>query len=80
MPSNPNRRPWPKMYSDVNRDQFGQPVSFASPFTDERKWIEIKGRFMGDAREKWEWFHKKYPDSELWNERKLKELGIPTRK
>lgn len=34
MPSNPNRRPWPKMYSDVNRDQFGQPVSFASPFTD----------------------------------------------
>jgi len=39
-------------------------------------WIEIKGYFWDDAEKKWDWFHKNYPNSELWNEKKLKELGI----
>jgi hypothetical protein len=44
---------------------------------DEDKWIEIKGYFRReDAREKWEWFHKEHPNSELWDYNKLKELGI----
>lgn len=43
---------------------------------DENKWIEIKGYFYDDAEEKWDWFHKKYPNSELWNKKKLKELNI----
>ena len=30
----------------------------------------------GDSLEKWEWFHKEYPNSELWNEKKLIELSI----
>jgi hypothetical protein len=39
-------------------------------------WVEIKGYFRGDAQEKWEWFHKEYPNSELWEQKKLKEIGI----
>ena len=44
--------------------------------TDEDKWLEIKGHFWGDAEEKWNWFHDKYKNSELWNTEKLKSLGI----
>lgn len=43
---------------------------------NEDKWIEIKGYFRGDALEKWEWFHKKYLNSELWDKNKLKEIKI----
>lgn len=41
-----------------------------------KKWIEIKGYFWDDAQEKWEWFKSTRPNSELWNEVKLKEMGI----
>jgi len=41
-----------------------------------RLWVEVKGYFRQDAQEKWEWFHKKYPNSELWDEEKLKQLEI----
>jgi len=41
-----------------------------------KKWIEIKGYFRKDAQEKWDWFHKEYPNSELWNKTKLEEIGI----
>ena len=40
------------------------------------KWVEIKGFFRKDAKEKWEWFHKEHPNSELWDTVKLKEMGI----
>src|SRR3990167_6210793 len=40
------------------------------------KWVEIKGYFRKDAEEKWDWFHKTYLNSELWNKIKLKEKGI----
>ena len=39
-------------------------------------YIEVKGRFIGDAREKWNWFHKEYSNSELWDRAKLKEMKI----
>ncbi|MBI2449299.1 hypothetical protein HYV49_03300 [Candidatus Pacearchaeota archaeon] len=42
----------------------------------ENKWIEIKGYFRKDAKEKWDWFHKEYPNSELWDKKRLKELKI----
>lgn len=45
---------------------------------DLNLWIEIKGHFWKDAKEKWDWFHKEYPNSELWNKAKLKELKIKT--
>ena len=40
------------------------------------KYIEIKGYFRKDAKEKWDWFHETHPNSELWDEKKLKELKI----
>jgi hypothetical protein len=43
---------------------------------EEDKWVEIKGRFYEDAKQKWDWFHREYPNSELWNHSKLIELGI----
>lgn len=40
-------------------------------------WIEIKGWFPPNRREKWEWFNTLYPNnSQLWNFKKLKELKI----
>jgi hypothetical protein len=48
---------------------------------DQDLWIEIKGFFMkSTSKEKWEWFHKENPNSELWNKEKLKEMGIRTRR
>ena len=47
---------------------------------DENKWIEIKGYFRDDAKEKWEWFCSKYPSSELWDQKRLKEIGILAKK
>lgn len=43
---------------------------------DEATYIEVKGYFRKDAKEKWDWFHKEHPNSELWNEKKLKEKGV----
>lgn len=45
-------------------------------FMDKNLYAEVKGHFRKDAREKWEWFHKEYPNSELWDRQKLKELGL----
>ena len=41
-----------------------------------KKWIEVKGYFRKDAEEKWNWFHKEHPNSELWDKTKLKQMGI----
>jgi hypothetical protein len=43
---------------------------------NEYKWVEIKGNFRKDAQEKWDWFKSEYSNSELWNENRLKEIGI----
>ena len=42
----------------------------------KKTWIEIKGYFWGNSRNKWDWFHAEHPNSELWNKARLKELGI----
>jgi len=40
-------------------------------------WIEIKGYFRGDAKEKWDWFHSEHPDnSQLWMKKELQNIGI----
>jgi len=39
-------------------------------------YVEIKGRFFNDAKEKWEDFKSHYPNSELWAKEELKKLGI----
>lgn len=44
-------------------------------FPDKDLWIEIKGYKRKSGMEKWEWFHKEYPNSELWDRKRLKEMG-----
>lgn len=39
-------------------------------------WVEIKGYKRPKNMEKWEWFHKEHPNSELWDRKKLRDLGI----
>jgi len=40
-------------------------------------WIEIKGYFRDDAREKWEYFHNNIKtNSELWDKEVLEKKGI----
>jgi len=41
-----------------------------------RLWVEIKGYFRDDAKEKWNWFSTLCFNSELWDKDKLKELKI----
>ena len=41
-----------------------------------KKWIEIKGYFRKDAKDKWNWFQTIKPNSELWDRVKLKSMGI----
>lgn len=43
---------------------------------DQDLWIEVKGQWIEDAREKWELFHSIYPNSELWDKAVLKKKGI----
>lgn len=73
-------------------DYLWQPEIFKTPlFTDkgnsctycpdlflvnENKWIEVKGWMRPDAKLKWDWFQSEYPNSELWDKKKLKEIGI----
>lgn len=43
---------------------------------NENKWIEIKGYFRKDSKEKWDWFQSIMLNSELWDKSKLKKMGI----
>lgn len=46
----------------------------------ENKYVEIKGYWQQKiSEEKWEEFHKNYSNSELWDQNRLKLLGIATR-
>lgn len=43
----------------------------------KKPWIEIKGYFRDDAKEKWDIFYNNIkPNSELWDKNKLEEMGI----
>jgi len=42
----------------------------------ENKYVEIKGYFWKDAKEKWYWFHENYSNSELWNYDIIRNLMI----
>ena len=43
---------------------------------DQDLWVEVKGYFRPHSRIKWDWFHLMYPNSELWDQPKLKSIGI----
>lgn len=74
-------------YLNKNKINFTwQPRTFTMPdgrtylpdcyLEDTNMWLEIKGYFWGDAKEKWNWFSTIKTNSELWDEAKLKEMGI----
>jgi len=43
---------------------------------NENKWVEIKGYMRPKSQIKWDWFLTQFPNSELWDKKKLKEMGI----
>lgn len=67
-------------------DYFWQPKTFTTSFgkkyrpdmyvADWNVWVEIKGLWRKGSKEKWEWFHSVYPNSELWDKKELKALQI----
>lgn len=74
-------------YFNTNKIDFlWQPKHFVMPngkkyfpdcyLPEQDLWIEIKGWMRPVSKPKWDWFHREYPNSELWNLPKLKELGI----
>lgn len=73
-------------YLNNNKIDFDWQIPFNMPdgrryFVDlhlkeQSLWVEIKGWFRGDAKEKWDWFHETYPNSELWDTQKLKGMKI----
>ena|ERR1017187_2631428 len=48
--------------------------------SQENIWVEIKGVFWRDAKEKWDWFHETFANSEIWDEKKLKSMGFKYKK
>jgi len=74
-------------YLNANQINFDwQPKTFKMPdgktyrpdlyLSDLNVWVEIKGWMRPDAQIKWDWLKSEYPNSELWNQKKLKEMGI----
>ena len=43
---------------------------------NENKWVEIKGYMRPHSQLKWDWLKTQFPDAELWDKKKLKEMGI----
>jgi len=43
---------------------------------NENKWVEIKGYMRPCSQLKWDWFKTQFPDAELWDREKLKEMSI----
>jgi hypothetical protein len=68
--------------SEVFETPFKTPTNLTKTYrpdlflVSENKWVEIKGYFRQDAEEKWNWFKSIHSTAELWDKRKLKELGI----
>jgi hypothetical protein len=73
----------------LNKNQIDfewQPKTFTMPsgktyrpdmyLVESNTWVEIKGWMRKDAQEKWDWFQSTVSNSELWNQKKLKEMGI----
>lgn len=69
-----------------NIDFLWQPEAFKMPngktyrpdlyISDSGTWVEIKGYMRPIGLAKWDWFLTQFPTAELWNEPKLKEMGI----
>ena len=74
-------------YLNINRIDFiWQHKAFFMPdgqtyrpdffWVDRNIWIEIKGLIRPKFQTKWDWFKTQFPDAELWDKKKLKEMNI----
>jgi hypothetical protein len=74
-------------YLNINKINFNwQPTSFELPngkmyfpdlyLVDRNIWVEIKGYMRDVSKLKWDWFKSEHPTAELWDKKKLKEMGI----
>ena len=74
-------------YLNFNKIEYEwQPKTFEMPngktyrpdlfLINENKWIEIKGYMRPHSQLKWDWFKTQFPDAELWDKKKLQEMGI----
>ena len=67
----------PQLFSLVIR---GKKATYTPDFylTKSKLYIEVKGRWMGDARSKWLTFCRQYPTvkKEIWNKKRLQKIGI----
>ena len=73
-------------YFNTNKIDYEWQIQFDMPdgrkytvdayLPEQNLYIEIKGYFRKDAKEKFDWFCSEHPNTELWNEQKLKELKI----
>lgn len=43
---------------------------------EQNVWVEIKGWMRPTAQIKWDWFKTVYPTAELWDRKRLKNMGI----
>lgn len=64
---------WQPRFFDLSNGKRYCPDIF---LIEENLWIEIKGRFIGDAEEKWNLFREQIPNSVLWDKNVLKAIGI----
>jgi hypothetical protein len=72
--------------NELKVDYLWQPKTFVTPSGKTYRpdcyviswntWIEVKGMWREGSKEKWEWFHSVYPNSELWDKKELKALQI----
>jgi hypothetical protein len=56
----------------------GNKITYRPDFylPDQDIWVEIKGWMMPKSKPKWDWFKTQFPTAELWDKKKLKEMGI----
>jgi len=43
---------------------------------ESNTWVEIKGWMRPESKPKWDWLKTQFPTAELWDKKKLKEMGI----
>jgi len=69
------RIPMDKMTTKKGRQATYRPDLY---LPNRNLWVEIKGWLDRDLyqKDKWLWFHDAYPNSELWEEKQLREMGV----
>ncbi len=64
--------------SEVLKTPLGSSATYRPDLylVDRGVWVEIKGLIREEFAIKWDWFKSEYPTAELWDKKKLLEMGI----